>query len=102
MVLFHFKPSRASLEPALSIKITQLVGKHEAEFKYEVEGCIIDRLEVYVQDPGTTNLIISKFRLLDVFPHSLRAADRDTYLGLSNTLLMPNIYCGINYGRISG
>ena len=101
-MLFHSKSSRASLALALSINVAHLVGANAAEFNYEVEGRIIDRLKVYMQVPVTTNLLISKFRLLGLFPHSLRAADRDTYLGLSNTLLMPNIYCGLNYGRISG
>ena len=101
-MLFHSKSPRASLALALSINVAHLVGANAAELNYEVEGHIINRLTVYMRVPVTTNLIISKFRLLDVFPHSLRAADRDTYLGFSTTLLMPNLLYSLEDGSIYG
>ena len=101
MMLFDSKSSRASLALAFSINVAHLVGANAAEFNNEVEVRIIDRLTVYMQDPVTTNLLISKFRLLGVFPHSLRAADRDIYVGLSNALLTPKLYYGLEDGSIS-
>ena len=101
-MLFHSKSPRASLALALSINVAHLVGANAAELNYEVEGHIINRLTVYMRVPVTTNLIISKFRLLDVFPHSLRAADRDAYLGLNNALSLPILYYGLEDGSISG
>ena len=83
-MLFHSKSSRASLALALSINVAHFVGTNAAEFNYEVEGRIIDRLSTYMQDPVTINLFISNFRFSVRFLHYLHAADRDVYLGLNN------------------
>ena len=99
-MLFHSKSPRASLALALSINVAHFVGTNAAEFNYEVEGRIIDRLMVYMKDPVTTNRFISNVRLLDVFPHSLRATDRNAYLGLNNASLTPDLYYSFKYGSV--
>jgi len=76
--------------------------KSEAEFNYEIEKRVIDRLSQYMTQAVNTNKIISNYRYSGGFPHGLRAQDRDEYLRLDNSLPMPLIYYGMEDGSISG
>ena len=73
-----------------------------AEFNYEVEKRIVDRLSYYMSQAVETNKIISNFRYSGGFPSNLAASDRDAYLVLDNSLLMPLIYYGLEDGSITG
>ena len=102
MMLLHLRSLLASLALDLSINVEHLVGTNAAEFNYEVEGCIINGLTVYTDDPVFSNRFISKFRLLDVFLYSLCAADRDAYMGLNNALSTPDLYYSLKDGGVFG
>lgn len=73
-----------------------------AEFNYEVEKRIVDRLSYYMSQAVDTNKIISNFRYSGGFPNNLAASDRDAYLVLDNSLPMPLIYYGLEDGSITG
>jgi len=74
----------------------------DAEFNYEVEKRIVDRLTYYMSQAVDTNKIISNFRYSGGFANNLAAPDRDAYLVLDNSLPMPLIYYGLEDGSITG
>jgi hypothetical protein len=77
-------------------------GCFAQEFNFEVEQRILERLEFYMGDPVAASTLIENFRSNGVFPHDLRAPDRDLYLALAFGVSQPLVYYALEDGTIPG
>jgi hypothetical protein len=77
-----------------------------AEFNYEVEKRVVERIDDFLNGPRTASGIIEKFRTNGGFAHNMDARDRDMYLRLAYALqqeyLFDLIYVSLEDGTFIG
>ncbi|CAB9499784.1 two-component hybrid sensor and regulator [Seminavis robusta] len=77
-----------------------------AEFNYEVEKRVVERIDDFMNGPRTANGLTAKFRRNFGFPNNLQALDRDYYLRFAYSLLQEfhfdMVYLGLEDGTFMG
>ena len=78
----------------------------QAEFNYEVEKRVLERIDDYMNGPRIANGISAKFRTNGGFPHDMDARDRDAYSRFSYSLMQEfkfdMMYVGLEDGTFMG
>ena len=91
---------------ALSLLALIALGVVQAEFNYEVEKRVLERIDDYMNGPRIANGISARFRTNGGFAHGLDARDRDAYLGFSYALMQEfkfdMLYFGLEDGTFLG
>lgn len=78
----------------------------QAEFNYEVEKRVLERIDEFLNGPIIANGLTSNFRANGGFLHDMDAPDRDAYLRFEYSLLqeiqMDMLYYGLEDGTFMG
>lgn len=87
----------------LAITLTSVAP---AEFNYEVEKRVLERIDDFMNGPQIANSISAKFRTNGGFPNDMDARDRDAYAKFTYTLLQEfkfdMMYVGFEDGTFIG
>ena len=77
-----------------------------AEFNYEVEKRVLERIDDYMNGPRIANSITANFRTNGGFEHNMDSRDRDAYLRFCYSLMQKfkfdMLYVGLEDGTFIG
>jgi len=90
----------------LLLLLLLVITPASAEFNYEVEKRVLERIDEYLNGPRIANGITDKIRTNGGFPHNMDARDRNAYLTFSYSLMQQFkfdlLYFGLEDGTFLG
>lgn len=98
----HTRRKKGHLLFSLGILFALFIPRALAEFNYEVEKRVLERIDDYMNGPRIANGITAKFRANGGFPHDLQARDRDAYLRFCYSMMQEFKFALLYYGLEDG